>query len=64
MPDVILIGTNVRITQCVELAPASFRITVTGKLYARDRFPTSSAFAGQEGGHYWVERLYIEKADG
>jgi len=64
VPDVILIGTNVRVTQCVELAPASFRLTVTGKLYARDRFPTSSAFAGQEGGHYWVERIYIEKPDG
>ena len=64
MPDVILLGTNVRVTQCVELAPASLRLTVTGKLYARERLATSSAFAGQDAGHFWVERIYIEKADG
>ncbi len=64
MSEVILIGAKVKVTQCVELAPASFKIVVTGTLYARDRFPTISAFAGGERGRYWVERVYIEKADG
>jgi hypothetical protein len=64
LPDVIPLGTNVRVTQFVELAPAALKLTVTGKLYARDWVATSSAFAGQEGGHYWVERIYIEKEDG
>ena len=64
MPEVIPLGTKVRVTQFMELAPAALKLTVKGKLYARDRVPTSSAFAGQEGGHYWVERIYIEKEDG
>ena len=64
MPDVIPLGTKVRVTQCVEIAPASYRFTVIGKLCARERVPTDSAFAGLEGGHFWVERIYLEKEDG
>ena len=62
--EMIPIGATVRITQLVELGPASLRLTLTGKLYARERFETSSSFAREEGGHLWVERIYIEKPDG